>query len=201
MRSRKPASFVRGTAPIPLTIGDDHGLHASRPAVRPRCAWSAHVRGNTRIPSWQASQGLCRQGQWADRRHRPRRRLAGRGHPRRQPARRQAAVQQHRPDLEPQLLLAMPGAGRLDPAVRQAARDDRLGFRRRAAAARQAGQGKRQSFRQRMGLAGPQQRQARGHLAARCRYAGRARHDAAADDRCVGARLLHRLSQRAAEVT
>ena len=35
-----------------------------------------------------------------------------------------------------------------------------------------------------------------GDFAPRCRHAGRARHDAAPDHRCVGACLLHRLSQR-----
>ena len=82
--------------------------------------------------------------------------------------------------------------------VGQAEGDDRQRFRRPRRAARKARHRKRQPFRQRLGLAGPQQRQARSDVAPRRRHAGRARHDAAADARCVGTCLLHRLSQRAA---
>ena len=56
--------------------------------------------------------------------------LADRGDPRRQGEGRQGPVQQCRPALEPQFLLAMPGAARGAAADRQARRDDRGRLRR-----------------------------------------------------------------------
>ena len=77
--------------------------------------------------------------------------------------------------------------------------DDAL--RQRRGAAREAAGGSGQPFRQRLGVAGARPRQLARHLAPRCRHADRPRgHGAAVHARCVGARLLHRLSQRAAAV-
>ena len=77
--------------------------------------------------------------------------------------------------------------------------DDAL--RQRRGPARQAAGGSGQPFRQRLGVAGARPRIAADHLAPRCRHADRPRgHGAAVHARCVGACLLHRLSQRAAEV-
>ena len=115
--------------------------------------------------------------------------------------RRQQAVQQQRPDLESQLLLAVPGARRRSKPSGKLLELIDDGLRRRRADASEAGRRSRQPLRQRLGLARARPRPAEDHLAPRCRHAGRARrHGAAVHARCVGARLLHRLSQRAAEV-
>ena len=119
-----------------------------------------------------------------------------------QRAGRQEPVQQRRPALEPQLLLAMPGAARGAAADRPARRDDRRRLRRRPTAARRRSK-----------------EEAVGHFASGWAWLvldrGRLkitslhdadtpvvarRHEAVADARCLGACLLYRLSQRPAEI-
>ena len=165
--------------------------YAHRPAA-------AHFRRNPRLPLRQAPQDLRRQPEQADRGHRVRRHAAGRDH--------QDVlgrhVQQRRADLEPHLLLELPGAKR-----RRSSQPAQL------AEAINAAFGSFDKFKEEftktsIGTFGSGWgwlvQRADGSLALAStiqrRHPADQRRHPAADLRRVGTRLLHRLPQRASEV-
>ena len=171
-------------------------LPFAKDALAPR-----HVGRDARISSRQASQGLCHQDQRADRG-----RQATSAAPRcsrwsRRPSspgnsklfNNSAQLWNHSFFWQCLAPAAGPAAGR------QARQADRGRLRQCRSAAREAAGRSGQPFLQRLGVAGARPRQLAGDVAPRCRHADRSRgHGAAVHARCVGARLLHRLSQRAA---